>query len=97
MSAPFAAGAAALFLQANPPASPAQVKAGLECAATANGVAAAPRGSPALLLFTAPDGGFSNASRVCGVSGAGAARAGAALPLPPALLLLLLAALAAVL
>lgn len=51
MASPHVAGAAALYLEANPGASPAAVSAGLTGAATPDAIAD-PAGSPNLLLFT---------------------------------------------
>ncbi len=52
MAAPHVAGVAALYLQHNPGATPAQVAAALTGNATAGTVADAGSGSPDLLLFT---------------------------------------------
>jgi subtilisin family serine protease len=51
MAAPHVAGAAALYLETHPSASPAEVTATLLGAATPNVVAGVPAGSPNLLLF----------------------------------------------
>ncbi|MEI5671886.1 MULTISPECIES: S8 family peptidase [unclassified Nocardioides] len=51
MASPHVAGAAALYLESNPGASPADVSAGLTDAATPDAIAD-PAGSPNLLLFT---------------------------------------------
>ncbi|MEP6622416.1 MAG: S8 family serine peptidase [bacterium] len=56
-SAPHVAGAAALYLQLNPSATPAQVRAALISNATPNVVAGAPPGTPNLLLYTGFIGG----------------------------------------
>ena len=53
MATPHVVGAAALYLQANPGATPAQVEAALEGNATTGKVTSAGTGSPNLLLYTA--------------------------------------------
>jgi subtilisin family serine protease len=53
MATPHVVGAAALYLQANPAATPAQVEAALESNATTGKVTSAGTGSPNLLLYTA--------------------------------------------
>jgi subtilisin family serine protease len=53
MATPHLVGAAALYLQANPGATPAQVEAALESNATTGRVTSAGTGSPNLLLYTA--------------------------------------------
>lgn len=53
MATPHVVGAAALFLQANPAATPAQVESALEGNATTGKVTSAGTGSPNLLLYTA--------------------------------------------
>ncbi len=57
MAAPHVAGAAALYLQGNKSASPAQVTNALTSNATSNNVSSAGSGSPNLLLFTGFIGG----------------------------------------
>jgi subtilisin family serine protease len=52
MSAPHVAGAAALYLQVNPTATPAQVRAALIGNATSGLVTGVPAGTPNLLLYT---------------------------------------------
>ena len=52
MATPHVAGAAALYLEANPLAAPAAVSAALVAAATPNRIARVPVGTPNLLLFT---------------------------------------------
>jgi len=52
MAAPHVAGAAALYLNANPTATPAEVVAALSDNATADAITGAPAGTPNLLLFT---------------------------------------------
>ena len=51
MSSPHVAGAAALYLQANPTATPAQVSAGLVTAATNGVITSLPAGTPNRLLY----------------------------------------------
>jgi subtilisin family serine protease len=53
MAAPHVAGAAALFLSANPSATPAQVTAALNGDATAGAIISLPSGTPNRLLYTA--------------------------------------------
>ena len=96
MASPLVAGTAALYLQANPGSSVGEVRQGVLCGATANGVSGAPRGSSSLMVYTQPSAGFPGPEEVtqCGISGAaGAGAAGRALAL--ALALALLPALAA--
>ncbi|HWU86332.1 MAG TPA: S8 family serine peptidase [Kofleriaceae bacterium] len=57
MATPHVTGAAALYLSANPAASPAQVEAALEANATPDAVIGPGTGSPNLLLYTAFIGG----------------------------------------
>jgi len=57
MATPHVAGAAALYLQANPAASPASVASGLVASATLNKVASAGSGSPNRLLYVGPTSG----------------------------------------
>jgi subtilisin family serine protease len=52
MASPHVAGAAALYLQANPTASPAQVTAALVGSATSGALSGVPAGTPNLLLYT---------------------------------------------
>jgi len=52
MASPHVAGAAALFLAANPSATPAQVDAALKTNATGNTISSLPVNTPNLLLFT---------------------------------------------
>jgi subtilisin family serine protease len=52
MACPHVAGVAALYLEANPGATPAQVQQGLKSSATPNVVLSAGTGSPNLLLFS---------------------------------------------
>lgn len=52
MSAPHVTGAAALFLEANPGSTPAQVQSGLVAAATPNRITGVPSGTANLLLFS---------------------------------------------
>jgi subtilisin family serine protease len=54
MASPHAAGVAALYLDENPGASPAEVEAGLLAAATEGRLSGLGRRSPNLLLFTEP-------------------------------------------
>jgi subtilisin family serine protease len=52
MATPHVAGAAALYLQANPAATPSQVRAALTSNATANAISALKAGTPNLLLYS---------------------------------------------
>ena len=56
MASPHVAGAAALYLQTNPAASPADVARALTSNATSGVLASIGTGSPNLLLYTAPSG-----------------------------------------
>ena len=56
MASPHVAGVAALYLAANPSATPSQVASALKTAATANVVGSAGSGSPNLLLYSASGG-----------------------------------------
>ena len=53
MATPHVAGGAALYLQANPTATPAQVRTALTSNATSNVISGVPGGTPNLLLYTA--------------------------------------------
>ena len=57
MASPHVAGAAAVYLEANPSATPAQVASALIAAATTGKVTSAGSGSPNRLLYIAPPGG----------------------------------------
>lgn len=72
MATPLVTGTAALFLQANPTASVAQVRQGVLCGATVGGVQAAPPGTTTLMVFTEPASGFPAPADVvqCGFSAA---------------------------
>jgi subtilisin family serine protease len=69
MSSPHVAGAAALYLQTNPMATPAQVRAALVGNATAGAVIGVPAGTPNLLLYTgfihAPSAPVANFTSSC--------------------------------
>jgi subtilisin family serine protease len=52
MATPHVTGAAALYLSANPSATPADVAAGLTAAATKDKITNATSGTPNLLLYT---------------------------------------------
>jgi len=54
MSTPHVSGAAAMYLQVNPSATPAQVAAWLRCMATPGAIAGNPAGTPNLLLYVPP-------------------------------------------
>jgi subtilisin family serine protease len=58
MASPHAAGAAALYLQANPSASPAQVNSALVSGATVGALSGVPAGSPNLLVHVNGSGSF---------------------------------------
>jgi subtilisin family serine protease len=60
MASPHVAGAAALYLDTNPTASPAEVAQGIVGLATPNRVSGAGAGSPNLLLHSLFDGGTSS-------------------------------------
>ena len=72
MATPLVTGTAALFLQANPSASVAQVRQGVLCGATVGGVQSAPQGTTTLMVFTEPTTGFPAPADVvqCGFSAA---------------------------
>jgi len=57
MASPHVAGAAALYLETNPAASPADVALALTGNATSGALTSIGTGSPNLLLYTAPGGG----------------------------------------
>ena len=57
MASPHVAGAAAVYLEANPGATPAQVASALSAAATTGKVTSPGSGSPNRLLYSAPPGG----------------------------------------
>jgi len=74
MASPHVAGAAAVYLEGNPGATPAQVASALSGAATTGKVTSPGSGSPNRLLYSAPPGGGGASRAFCGPTSLAASR-----------------------